>query len=346
MSREDMIRAVLFLGLISLVYFFEVRIWFRYILGRIKRIPDTHRIFVGKFERCVHAMAVFGILCAAYGYWIEPYWIQVSRIELRTPKLNNESFRVVQISDTHCDCKPRNEAKVVEIINSLNPDVIVFTGDSLNDLQALPRFREMLHSLKASKGKFAVRGNIDNHYYPSVDLFANTGFQELKRDIQTIEVRDESITLSGLTHHGQASFSQLPEKLDPVTFNLFLYHTPTLADSAPDAHVDLYLAGHTHGGQIALPFFGAIITLSPTGKKYESGMYGVSPNSYFRIRSPVCEYGHVESVIYVNRGIGMEGGRAPRVRFCARPEIAVFDIRPTEDRQPISSKSPGDAVQP
>lgn len=346
MSREDMIRALLFLGLISLVYFLEVRIWFGYILGRIKRIPDARRILLGKSAMCVHTIAVFGILCAAYGYWIEPYWIQVRRIELHSPKLTNTSFRVVQISDTHCDRKPRNEAKVVEIINALNPDIIVFTGDSLNDLQALPRFQEMLRSLKASKGKFALRGNIDNRYFPTVDLFADTGFRELKGGIQTIEIQNESVTLSGLAYQGQASFSHLPEKLGPATFNIFLYHTPSLADYAPAVHVDLYLAGHTHGGQIALPFFGAIITLSPTGKKYESGMYGLSSNSYSRIRSPVCEYGRVESVIYVNRGIGMEGGRAPRVRFCARPEITVLDIRPSADRQPIPSKPAKDAPRP
>ena len=74
-------------------------------------------------------------------------------------------------------------------------------------------------------------------------------------------------------------------------------------------NIDLYLAGHTHGGQVALPFYGALVTLAATGKKYESGLHQLG-NTY----------------IYTNRGIGMEGGRAPRVRFCARPEVTVFDI--------------------
>lgn len=346
MMHEEMIRAMLFFILVAGVYVFEAGLWSRYFWTRIRKGENPRRILTGKTAGCIHALAVLGALCGAYGYWIEPYWIEVKRIELHSPKLKNTAFRIVQISDTHCDRKPRNETRVVEIINALNPDIIVFTGDSLNDIQALPRFQEMLVSLKASKGKFAVRGNIDNHYFPTVDLFANTGFQELKGDIQTIEIQNQSVTLSGLAHHWQGSFSRLSETLNPKTFNIFLSHTPTLAESARDAHVDLYLAGHTHGGQIALPLYGAIITLSPTGKKYESGMYYWTSNSYHRSRSTNCEYGPIQSVIYVNRGIGMEGGRAPRVRFCSRPEITVFDIGPSATDEQIPSNSAGGAVQP
>jgi predicted MPP superfamily phosphohydrolase len=69
--------------------------------------------------------------------------------------------------------------------------------------------------------------------------------------------------------------------------------------------------------QIQLPFYGALVTLSKFGKKYEAGMYTVN-----------------ETILYVNRGIGMEGGLAPRVRFLARPEITVFDIIPKEQSSP------------
>jgi predicted MPP superfamily phosphohydrolase len=79
-------------------------------------------------------------------------------------------------------------------------------------------------------------------------------------------------------------------------------------------NVDLYLCGHTHGGQVALPLYGALVTLSKFGKKYESGMYTVG-----------------DTILYVNRGIGMEGGLTPKVRFLARPEITVFDIVPKEE---------------
>jgi predicted MPP superfamily phosphohydrolase len=74
--------------------------------------------------------------------------------------------------------------------------------------------------------------------------------------------------------------------------------------------VDLYCAGHTHGGQIAVPSYGALVTLSRFGKRYEAGLY--------REKS---------TTLYVNRGIGMEGG-VPRVRFWSRPELTVIDLVP------------------
>lgn len=93
---------------------------------------------------------------------------------------------------------------------------------------------------------------------------------------------------------------------------LCLHHTPDGVDGIreldPGQRVDLFLCGHTHGGQVCLPFWGAVITLSKYHKKFESGLR---------------EYRGVP--VYVNRGVGLEGG-APRVRFLCRPEVAVIDL--------------------
>ena len=84
-----------------------------------------------------------------------------------------------------------------------------------------------------------------------------------------------------------------------------------MASSFDQPRIDLFCAGHVHGGQVALPFYGALVTLSKFGKQYESGVYQVGPMG-----------------MYVSRGLGMEGGSAPRVRFCSRPEIAVIELAP------------------
>jgi predicted MPP superfamily phosphohydrolase len=94
-------------------------------------------------------------------------------------------------------------------------------------------------------------------------------------------------------------------------FSIFLYHYPDEIENVTPHGIDLYCAGHTHGGQIALPFYGALITLSKYGKRFEGGTYRVD-NTWLN----------------VNRGIGMEGGPAPRVRFWATPEITVIDVLP------------------
>jgi predicted MPP superfamily phosphohydrolase len=79
--------------------------------------------------------------------------------------------------------------------------------------------------------------------------------------------------------------------------------------AAVEAGVDLYLAGHTHGGQLRLPFFGAIVTASIYGKRYEMGAYRQG-----------------DTLLYVSRGVGMEGKGAPRARFLCPPEVVLCTL--------------------
>jgi predicted MPP superfamily phosphohydrolase len=246
-----------------------------------------------------------------YGYFIEPYWVQVNTISIKTDKLKNATFRVVQISDMHCDKKIRLEKKLPTLINGLNPDIIVFTGDCLNRESALLLFQNTLAKMNAPLGKFAVTGNWDFSYWSNPHLFDGTGFEELRLHKKIIEKDNEFITVAGLAFENGRHSQNVIRKLKTEAFNLFLYHNTDLMDYFHDKPIDLYLCGHTHGGQVALPVYGALITLSRHGKKYEAGLY---------------RQGHIQ--LYVNRGIGMDGGLAPRVRFFARPEITVFDIGP------------------
>jgi predicted MPP superfamily phosphohydrolase len=107
---------------------------------------------------------------------------------------------------------------------------------------------------------------------------------------------------------------QMARAMDQVADDqpvVFLYHYPGGVFALADLQADVHLAGHIHGGQVALPFYGAIVTLSPYGKRFEHGLHQVQGTR-----------------LYVNRGIGMEGGRAPRVRIFARPEVTVIDLTP------------------
>ena len=99
-------------------------------------------------------------------------------------------------------------------------------------------------------------------------------------------------------------------------FRVLLYHSPELMPVAPNFDVNLYLCGHTHGGQVRLPFYGALLTSSEQGKRFEMGHY----------RSQ-------DTHLYVSRGVGLEGLGAPRVRFLCPPEITLVSIQGPEDRQ-------------
>ena len=269
---------------------------------------------VSRFTILIHILAIVGIACFIYGYFIEPYWIDVRHVEIKTDKFKGTDLTIVQISDLHCDKKMRNEEALPKIINALDPDIIVFTGDTLNTPRALPSFKKTMRALKAEIGKYAVRGNFDVWYWKEIDLFGETGFIELDGEVLTLSKGKEKFSLSGLS--ADSSFGDLSflNSLAPDAYNVLLFHYPGINEELGDVAIDLFLSGHTHGGQVALPFYGAIVTLSKYGKKYEAGRYDL-----------------VGKVLYVNRGIGMEGGIAPRIRIFARPEITVFHIEPKDN---------------
>jgi uncharacterized protein len=282
----------------------------RIIINVLRRKP-VKPLLVSKSALAVQILAIGALLCLLYAYFAEPYWIEVKHIEIKTPKLHDAAFRIVQISDMHCDVKARNEARLVQLINAMEPDVIVFTGDSINTPAALPLFKSTMKGLKAKLAKIAVRGNFDVWYWHDLDLYGDTGFQVLDHDTITVGKGDEKIMLSGLNVRNSDALKDVLSKVGSDRFSVFAYHYSNFAESLGDFNVDLYLSGHTHGGQVALPLYGAVITLSKFGKKYEAGQYTIG-----------------NMLLYVNRGIGMEGAaNAPRVRFFARPEITVFEIR-------------------
>lgn len=310
MTTIEKIGVIAFLGTIITVYGMETCFLISYAIRKFKRQSKPFP-FSNKFTIVLHSLAIIGILCFLYGYFIEPYWIQVNTFAIKTEKLSNTSFKIVHISDMHCDKKMRNEKKVVELINAIKPDIIVYTGDSLNTSAALPAFKNTMKNLKAKIAKLAVLGNFDVWYWSHLDLFGGTGFKVLGQQSFTANKNNEAIHFYGLNVEHASSYRQVLKNTSSAKFNILLYHYPDLIESLKNLNIDLYLAGHTHGGQVAIPFYGTITTLSKFGKKYEAGKYIVE-----------------NTILYINRGIGMEGKMVPRVRFCARPEITVYNITP------------------
>lgn len=278
-----------------------------------------------RLRRALLGFVAFGALCAAYGWFVEPYWPQVTHTRIVSPRLRPGSapIRVVLLSDLHSDPKPRLEERLPQLVAAQHPDLIVYTGDSINAPRALPIFRRCMTRLAEVAPTFAVRGNWDVWYWHAVELFEATGVHELDGDARSVEVRGTSVWVGGVAvgHEDRA-----PAVLDRMPADgpaLFLYHYP-YPDVVPEDgrdRIDLQCAGHTHGGQVALPFYGALITLSKYGKRYEAGLYQVGV-----------------SHLYVSRGIGLEGGLAPRVRFFARPEIAVVEIAPKDGNQGVNAR--------
>jgi len=312
MATGEKLTLLAFLLAVGAVYLLEGALLVRFFVRLAQRRVGVN-VLLTKRAIVLHVVAILGIGCLLYGLFIEPNRIEVNIVPIETSKLKSAKFRIVQISDLHCDRKVRNEERMVELINGLNADVVVFTGDALNTAEALPLFKDTMRSLKASLGKFAVYGNFETRFWRRLDLYGETGFELLNARSVPISKEGETTYISGLSCDNPGGLETVLSTVGSDNFSVFLYHFSDLVESLERRNVDLYLSGHTHGGQVALPFYGALITLSKFGKKYESGLYQVG-----------------ETTLYVNRGIGLETRPAPQIRFLARPEIAVFDIGPTE----------------
>jgi len=310
MLMSELIVLVVFLLVVAAVYILEFGFVIVFIFNKLQKRNKRNPLLT-KPAILIHILAVIGVGCFLYGYFIEPYRVEVKRVPIRTGKLKQTSFRIVHISDLHCDRKIRNEKTVVELVNNLEPDVIVFTGDAVNTPSALPLFKETMKDLKAPLGKFAVYGNFETRHWSGLDYYSGTGFKLLDSQTVVLKKNGEALSISGLSCEKPQDVADVLEKLPAESFDVFLFHFSDLIEDIEGLNVDLYLCGHTHGGQVSLPFYGALITLSKQGKKYEAGMYKVG-----------------KTILYVNRGIGLEARPAPQVRFLARPEVTVFDIVP------------------
>jgi predicted MPP superfamily phosphohydrolase len=265
------------------------------------------------------------LACEVYGLYIEPFNVSVThqRITLFSQS-DPVQLRIVQLSDLHVERVTQRERTVLKMVEQSKPDLILLTGDYLNtsyvnDETARRDARDWLSQLRAPRGVYAVPGS------PSVDtrdaiesLFDDMdNITLLRNQIVQLDVDGQTICLIGVTNQWQerdrASLKALMKQVPSDALTILLYHTPDLIETAANLDVDVYLAGHTHGGPVRLPWFGAIVTSSRYGKRYEAGPYQVGTTH-----------------LYVNRGIGMEGSGALRVRWLCPPEVAEMEISVVE----------------
>jgi uncharacterized protein len=307
MLWEEKARVLIFLSLIAAVYVFAVGSLVRILLNRFGIGKLSNTIFQVWFRRIIFSLAGLGFFCFAYAYFVEPYWLSVRKVAIHSSKIKSP-IRIVHISDIHSDSKPRLEEKLAAAIAVEKPDLIVFSGDSINSIEGLPVFRKCLTEIAKVAPTFVVKGNWD---LGTQNLFDGTGANWLNGKVESIEIKGNKVSLIGVSAFDTFKLDDKLSNLSAEKFNLFIYHLPDEIENIANSNVDLYCAGHTHGGQIALPFYGALMTLSKFDKKYESGTFEVG-----------------KTWLNVNRGIGMEGESAPRVRFYCRPEISVIDVLP------------------
>lgn len=269
---------------------------------------------------------IIGTILVIYGFWIEPHRIHVTHRKLITQKFHSPTpLRILQLGDLHIERITKREIQLNQLVKTLKPDLILFSGDILNlsyrqDREAQDSARKIMAEWQAPLGVFSVSGSpaVDLKEIMS-DLMQDLPIRWLNNERVTLHFQQQPFDLVGLscTHrpYQDAPVLQSLLKESSGNFTILLYHSPDLAPDASESGIDLQLSGHTHGGQVRVPLFGAIYSGSLYGKRFEKGSYLLG-----------------EMLLYVTRGIGMEGAGAPRVRFLCSPEIILWEISaPTGD---------------
>jgi predicted MPP superfamily phosphohydrolase len=291
--------------------------WASYrVAKRLGWMPRDKTMFVERRAvvlPCLAFVVLYG-LCLAYGMLIEASWVGTTQTEIKVqePILGYERFRIVQLSDLHLERMGRREERMIEQVRAAKPQLIVLTGDYMNVREGAVALREILGALEAPYGIVGVEGNWDSKFV-TADLFHRSKATFLVDDSLVLERDGRRLRLVGQGIVPSRPLRELLPPKDDGIPTIYLHHKPDAVDLLrardPGQRVDLFLCGHTHGGQVCLPFWGAVITLSKYHKKYEYGLYSVDGIP-----------------MYVSRGVGSGGGGAPHIRFLARPEVAVIDL--------------------
>ncbi len=273
----------------------------------------SRRSFLRKGVKSMIGLLGLGSL-AAYPFIGERFWYEIREVRLSVKKLPKafEGWKLVHFSDVHFGFYYGAEQfkRVARIINRIKPDILFFTGDLVHSeeselLSAVP----LLKQLKARRGgKWAVLGNHDYTARQQVaKSLQDSQFFVLKNKHGYIDHDGQRLYIAGVNDalYDHVDIKRALQDLSDQDCVMLLAHEPDLADISCTYGISAQFSGHSHGGQIRLPFYGPLFT-PDLAKKYIDGLYTVGDN-----RMP----------LYVNRGIGCT--EMP-IRFFCRPEITVF----------------------
>jgi predicted MPP superfamily phosphohydrolase len=267
--------------------------------------------------RWIGAAAAAGAAVGAYAFLVEPLWLQVTRTRIHVRDLHPdlEGFRIALLTDLHA-----GEGTPLWLIRRAarlamrqRPHLIAVTGDlAADDAPSFAPVLSTLSGLDAPHGVWTVPGNHD--YTVGIDRWrrevaAQPNLRDLTNGAEVRRVGGARFCVAGVD-----DFSKGNPRLDALPppeerdFTLLLAHDPDQAEQARRAYdaVDLIVSGHTHGGQVRLPFVGALKNPAQFDELYEEGLR----------RRPWTQ-------VYTSRGVGTV---KLSVRFLCRPEVAILEL--------------------
>ncbi len=255
-----------------------------------------------------------GLGVSIWSIWIERRWVRVRKIDVAVANLPTEleGYRIAQLSDLHVGSfDPKSRAlQWVALANSLAPDLAVVTGDLVTSGTGFyADVADAIAALRAPDGVFVSMGNHDQANNDELSRFVTErGPVVLRNTSQTIRRNGAALSIAGLDGRVKpADIARVVRACPSGSPIVLLSHYPWPFKAAAEAGADLVLVGHTHGGQLAVPFFSKRLNLARLTRQPSSGLFHLG-----------------KTAMYVNAGLGTTG---PPMRLAVPPEIALVTLR-------------------
>ncbi|MCG3134550.1 MAG: hypothetical protein HMLKMBBP_01864 [Planctomycetes bacterium] len=297
------------------------------VLAARKRIAMTRTAVV---------FASLGVATGLLGAWavfVEPFRLQVERAEWTVPAVRaaGEPIRIGILADLQTDdACGAHESAAADALMAERPDLILVPGDLIQAPpdeydRAAPRVRGVLSRLDAPGGVFFVHGDVDDDEDRVRALLQGTRLRAVTDEVVRTVVRGRPVTIGGVSlmiraWPARCRASSIVDELESAPggddLRILLSHAPDAVFALrAGSRIDLVVAGHTHGGQVVLPFFGPPMTLSRVPRAVAAG-------GLHRV-----DTGRGAHWIHVSRGVGLERMEAPRIRLFCPPEVTVLTVR-------------------
>lgn len=261
----------------------------------------------------------------AYAMLYEQFALRVKELNISFPNLPPafDGYTLLHISDMHLTKLGLLEKRTMEIISKREVDGCVITGDVTADPRASDVFRRICSVIPHRDPILMVLGNSEHKPWLDSDTLAEAlsfdGLQMLVNSSTTLTRGGESIAVVGVddAYSWRSDLDAAFSGVDPKSFILFLTHSPCVTPEAIERGADLILSGHTHGGQVRVPYIGLLWTHMHRNKALNDGLY--DSDDIGRITG--ADAG--DSVMFVNRGIGTSRFH---IRLLCPPEIVYITL--------------------
>jgi predicted MPP superfamily phosphohydrolase len=301
--------------------------------------------------RTVAGLAVAGAGCLAYASLIERNAFTLRRLSVPVLPPGSASLRVLHISDIHLVPRQARKIEWIRSLAALDPDLVINTGDNIADLEAVPAVLRALEPLLAVPGVFVLGSN--DYFAPSfknpalyltksharssasipmptsdmVDAFLRAGWANLTNARASLSVSGQALEFVGVddAHLNYDRYDDVAGPNDPAAaLTLGVTHAPYLRvlDQMTADGAGLVIAGHTHGGQLCVPFYGTLVTNCDLDRHRAKGVSRWWPGAG---ATPSSEAPADAAWMEVSAGLGTSPF-AP-VRFACRPEATLLTLR-------------------